>query len=91
MVPLLPLSTLGAVEGGLRGDLRDFSDLLLHLLVERRAIRGAVRAVGRFNRQGADALQVVDDRRQRAAGGLRFGNRVVRVVDRLVGAVDLRA
>ena len=61
VTPLLPFEHVQAVERGLRGDLRDFRDLLLHLLVERGAIRGAVRAVGRFDRQGADALQVVDD------------------------------
>ena len=57
--------------------------------VESLAVRGAVRAVRRFDREGADALQVVDDGGQRAAGGLGFGDGVVRVVDRLIGAVDL--
>jgi hypothetical protein len=79
-----------AVERGLRRDLRDFLDLLLNLLIERLAIRGAVRTVGRFDRQCADALQVVDDRGERTAGGLRFGHGVVGVVDGLVGAIDLR-
>ena len=43
-----------------------------------------------FDRQGANALQVVDDGVQRAGGGLRFRHGIVRIVDGLIGAVDLR-
>jgi hypothetical protein len=49
----------------------------------------AVRAVGGFDREGSDALQVVVDGGQRPGSRLRFGHGIVGVVDRLVGAVDL--
>jgi hypothetical protein len=77
------------VERSLRRDARNFRDLLLHFLVKRGAIRGAVRAVGRFYREGTDALQVVGQRRQRTAGRLGFGDGVIRIVDGLIRAVDL--
>ncbi len=59
-------------------------------LFERGAIRSAVRTVGRFDRQGANALQVVHDGVQSAGGGLGFRHGIVRIADGLIRAVDLR-
>ena len=54
------------------------------------AVGAAVRAVDRLNRERANALQIGRQRRQRATRRLRFRNRIIRIVDRLVHAVDLR-
>src|SRR4029450_11419553 len=79
-----------AVERSLRSDALDFREALLDFLVQRFAVRRAVRAVGSLHRELADTLQVVGDFRQRAFTGLRERNAVVGIAGSLVEAADLR-
>src|SRR5690606_20430999 len=81
---------LESIELRLRRDAIDLGDALLHLGVERRAVRWAVRRVARLHGELADTLQVVRDLLQRALGDLRERDAVVRVPNRLIHTADLR-
>ena len=75
---------------GLAGDAGYFESELVCFRLQRRAIGGAVGAVGRLHREFAQTLQIVADFAERAFGRLRQRDAVIGVARCLIQAANLR-